>query len=276
METSRAEAAEAAAASQIPELERRIVIKENQISFLLGQNPAPVARNTTLLEQSMPPEVPVGLPSALLERRPDVLLAEQLLRSASAQIGVAEANFFPQISLTGFFGKVSTDLSDFTSGKASSWSLAANLTGPIFQGGAISAQYRQAQAVWDQVRLQYLETALIAFREVSDALISREKLAEASAQWSRSVDAYQESVQVATDRYMTGKANYFEVLDAQQLLYPAQKSLAETELDRYLAVVQLYRALGGGWQLTDQQFSTQSTETTTSDHDPDSSASKAQ
>jgi multidrug efflux system outer membrane protein len=254
LETSRAEAALSATAAQIPELERRIGIKENQIRILLGQNPAPVKRGADLLEQEMPTEIPAGLPSDLLERRPDIRQAEQILRSANAQVGVADANFFPQIGLTTFLGKVSSDLSAFTSGASNAWSIGANLTGPIFQGGALRAEKAQAVAVWEEARLRYEQTALNAFGEVSEVLISREKFGESQVQWELSVRAYEESVKVATQRYVAGKASYYEVLEAQQQLFPAQNALAQALLNQRLAIVQLYKALGGGWQLVDSDW----------------------
>ncbi|MDB6112388.1 MAG: efflux system, outer rane lipoprotein NodT family [Pedosphaera sp.] len=249
LETSAAEAALASAAASVPDLERQIVLQENQISYLVGLNPGPVPRHHTLLQQSLPPEVPAGLPSALLERRPDIREAEQSLRSANAQVGVAVANFFPQLSLTSLLGQVSPELSTFTAGAASAWNIGASLTGPIFQGGRLVGQYRQAQALRQQFQIQYQATLLTAFQEVSNALIARQKFAEVQIQQARAVTAYQTAVQVATQRYAQGLASYYEVLQEQQLLFPAQNSLTVTELNQRLALVQLYRALGGGWQV---------------------------
>jgi outer membrane protein, multidrug efflux system len=253
--TARAEGALTATAAQIPELERQIAIQEDQINVLLGCNPGSVARGETLLQQSTPPDVPAGLPSSLLERRPDILQSEQLLRSANAQIGVAAANFFPQIGLTTLLGKASPDLKNFSSGSSNAWSIAANLAGPIYTGGALEAQYRQAKAAWEQAKLQYQQTALNAFLDVANALISREKFAETRAQLVRSVAAYQEAVRVAVERFNSGKANYYEVLEAQQQLFPEQNALAQAELNERLVIVQLYVALGGGWRLSDDEWS---------------------
>jgi multidrug efflux system outer membrane protein len=247
LETSSAEALQAAAAATIPELERQIAVQENLISVLLGQNPGPVARTGAPLENLPPPEVPAGLPSALLARRPDVREAEQLLRSANAQVGVAEASFLPQINLTALFGQVSPALSTFTAGGANAWNLAATLSGPIFQGGQLAAQYRQVKAAWEQARLQYQATVLNAFQEVSDALVARQKFSEERVEQSRAVDAYRVATKVAMERYQQGHANYYEVLQEQQLLFPAENTLVLTKLNQLLAVVQLYRALGGGW-----------------------------
>ena len=209
--------------------------------------------------QPVPLEVPAGLPSSLLERRPDILASEQLLRSANAQIGVAAANFFPQIGLTTFLGKASTDLKTFTDGSSNAWSIAANLAGPIYTGGALRAEYRQAKAAYEQARLEYEQTVLNAFLEVANALISREEFADSRIQLARAVAAYQEAVTISMERFTAGKANYFEVLEAQQQLFPAQNALAQIELDQRLVIIQLYNALGGGWQLTDEQFNGQPT-----------------
>ncbi len=257
LDTSRAEAAQAAAAATIPEFERQIALQENVISVLLGSNPHPVVHTTKLLDEIVPPEIPVGLPSALLERRPDVLAAEQQVRAANAQVGVATANFFPQFGLTALLGQASTPLSKITAGSANVWSVAANFTGPIYEGGALRAQKRQSVAFWEQTKLQYEQTALNAFTDVSNALISRQKFEAIRAEQARSVAAYQEAVTVALQRYTAGKASYFEVLDAQIQLYPEQNSLAQTEINRRLVVVQLYLALGGGWNLTDSDWQNQ-------------------
>ncbi len=247
LETSSAEALMDSAAATIPELEEQIVLQEDQLSVLLGQNPAAILRGTISLEKQAAPEVPAGLPSALLERRPDVREAELQLRSANAQLGVAKADFFPQLDLTGLFGTVSPELSAFTSGGDVAWSIAAGLAGPLFHGGQLRAQYAQARAVRDQFGLQYQAAVLNALQEVSDALISREKSAAAGIQQSQAVDAYQEAVKVAIERYRLGNAGYYEVLQEQQQLFPAEDSLVQTRLNQLLAVVQLYRALGGGW-----------------------------
>ncbi|MGB9432072.1 MAG: efflux transporter outer membrane subunit [Candidatus Acidiferrum sp.] len=254
LDTSRAEAAQAAAAAVIPEYERQIALQENVISVLLGSNPQPVAHTADLLDEIVPPEIPVGLPSALLERRPDVLTAEQQVRAANAQVGVAIANFFPQIGLTALLGQASTPLSQITAGSANVWSIAGNFAGPIYEGGALTAQKRQAIAAWQQAKLQYEQAALNAFTDVSNALISRQKFEAIRIEQTRSVAAYQQAVTVSLQRYTAGKASYFEVLDAQQQLYPEQNSLAQTEINRRLVVVQLYLALGGGWNLTDSDW----------------------
>jgi multidrug efflux system outer membrane protein len=248
LETSSAEALMHSAASTIPELYRQIALAEDQLSVLLGQNPSRILRGGSSLEKQVPPDVPAGLPSALLERRPDVREAEEQLRSANAQVGVAEANFFPQLNLTGLFGKVSPELSALTGGGATAWGVAAGLAGPVFHGGQLRAQYRQALAVREQFALQYQSAVLRAFQEVSDALISKESLADQRVEQARAVDAYQVAVDVSMKRYQSGNASYYEVLQEQLLLFPTENALVQTRLNQLLAVVQLYRALGGGWQ----------------------------
>lgn len=254
LDTSRAEAAQATAAASIPELERQIALKENQISVLLGKNPDSIPHRANLLNQVVPPDVPSGLPSALLERRPDILEAEEHLRASNAQIGVATANFFPRIGLTALFGRASSPLDSLSSGQATVWTIAGNLAGPIYQGGALRAQKRQVVALWEQSKLQYAQTAQLAFQDVSNALVSRIKYEATRVEQARAVHAYQESVKVSLQRYLAGKASYFEVLDAQLQLYPAEYALAFTELNRRTVVVQLYKALGGGWNLKDPDW----------------------
>ena len=254
LQRSRAASDLATAAASIPDLERLVALKENQISILIGKNPGPIETKVKLLEDAIPFEVPAGLPSALLERRPDVLSAEQRLRAANAQIGVAMAAYFPQIGLTTFFGKLSTPLSILSSGMTNAWSIGVSVAGPIFQAGAIRAQNRQAVAAWHEARAQYEQTALNAFRDVSDALIAREKFDAARLERTRAVLFAQEAVDLSLMRYIYGLSSYSEVLEAQQRLFPAQLALAETEINRRVVIVQLYRALGGGWNLSDVQW----------------------
>jgi len=249
LETSAAEAALASAAATIPELRRQIAVQENQIRVLLGFNPGPVARPHGALDTESLPDIPAGLPSALLERRPDIRQTMQLMRAANANIGVAQANFFPRISLTGLFGEVSPGLTAFSAGTADAWSAAGNIAGPLFEGGLLKAQLRQARSAWDEARFEYQATVLNAFQEVSDALVSRQELAEERLEQSRAVAAYEEAVKVANQRYVGGQANYYELLQEQQLLFPAQNALAQTLLNQLLATVQLYKALGGGWDV---------------------------
>jgi multidrug efflux system outer membrane protein len=247
LEASRAEAALADATAATPSILEQISTTENGLSILLGRNPGPIAR-TDSSSAALPPEVPAGLPSALVERRPDVLENEQLLRSANAQIGESVAEFFPTIGLTTFLGKISPQLSAFTLGGANAWGISAQATGPLFEGGRLVGQYRQAKAARDEARLRYQQTVLTAFGDVSDALVSRERLEEIRVQQAREVMALDKAVRLATERYLAGKASYYEVLEAQQQLFPAELALARTERDQKLAVVALYQALGGGWK----------------------------
>ena len=246
LEAARAEAALDDAATAIPSIRQQISTTENELSLLLGRAPGPIGRTTASL-QDLPPEVPAGLPSTLLERRPDVRQAEDQLRSANAQVGQSVADFFPQIGLTALLGKISPQLSAFTLGSANAWGVAAEATGPLFEGGRLVGEYRQAKAARDEARLQYYQTFLTALRDVSDALIARERLEEIRGFQAGEVAALEQAVRVSTNRYVAGKASYYEVLEAQQQLFPAQLNLARTERDQQLAIVALYEALGGGW-----------------------------
>ena len=250
----RATAIQAIAAAQVIEFEREIALTEDQIRLLLGQNPGPIDTQASLLAETMPPQIPAGLPSTLLERRPDLLAAEQNIRYANARIGVAKADYFPKIGLTGFFGKLSSPLETYTSGASTIGSIGANMDGPIFQGGRIKARTREAVAGWQEAKAQYQQTVVNAFRDVSDALISREKYEGIRAQQAKAVESLQEAVRLVNMRFDQGFSSYYEVLEAQQQLFPAQQALAATELERRLVIVQLYKSLGGGWNLTDAQF----------------------
>ena len=247
LETARAEAALAATAATIPNLERRIIAKENQICTLLGRNPAPIPRGALLTDQGVPPQTPAGLPSQLLERRPDIRQAEQTLIAANAVVGVAEANFFPQIELTSLYGGVGTAIETVVKGNGNIWTLIGHLSGPLLQGGRTYETYRAAVAQWEQTKFQYEQMVIRAFQEVSNALTDQQKLAEVQQEQARAVRALQESVRLATLRYTGGFANYFEVIEAQQQLFPAELTLAQVQRDQLIAVVELYKALGGGW-----------------------------
>ena len=256
LELSRASGALHSVSATIPDLRRQIARKENEINVLLGQNPGPVPREKTLLKQEGVPEVPTGLPAMLLQRRPDIREAEQEFRAANAEIGVTVGDFFPKIGLTALYGGVSTELSVLTSGGANAWSLAATVTGPIFQGGRLTARYHQAVAAREEARLAYQQTALNAFREVADALVSRQQLEDARHEQAEAVESYRAAVQVSNDRYRAGKASYYEVLEAHQQLFPAENSLSQIEASQRLVIVQFYKALGGGWNLHDLKWST--------------------
>jgi multidrug efflux system outer membrane protein len=259
LESSRAEAAMDDAAAAVPAIRDRISATENELCILLGRNPGPITRPTLFLTQMTLPEIPAGLPSTLLEHRPDVRETEQLLRSANAQVGESVAEFFPKIGLTAFLGKVSPELSAFTLGGANAWGIAAEGTGPLFEGGRLVGQYRQTKAAREEAKLRYQQTILNAFREVSDALVSRQQLAEVREYQTHEVDALETAVRLSSERYTAGKASYYEVLEAQQQLFPAQLNLARTQRDQLLATVELYKALGGGWRAESNSASASST-----------------
>ena len=248
LETDRAAAALANAASIIPRLELSVAYTENQINLLLGRNPGAIGRNSLTNQPLLAPDIPAGLPSELLRRRPDVLASEQLLIAANANIGANLANFFPQIGLTTFIGKVSPELSAFTAGSANMWNVGATLAGPLFQGGQLRAQYRASKARFDEAKAAYEQNVLIALREVSDALIARQKLGEARFYNEQAASALASSVDLATQRYVGGRSSYYEVLEAQQELYPTQRAQIQSQVGELLAIIQLYKALGGGWQ----------------------------
>ncbi len=254
LETARAQGALGEAQATIPQLESDIVAKENQIGVLLGQPPGPIPRGTPMYDQPVVPAVPAGLPSALLERRPDLRQAEQQLVAANARIGIAKAEFFPKLSLTALFGTASPEISALTGGSATIWAVAGMVSGPLFNAGRTLGYYRASIAQWEQAKLQYEYAVLNALREVSDALTALGKLSEAETGQDSAVKALAEAVERAMDRYQHGLASYFEVLEAQQQLFPAQNTLAQIRRNRLLTHVRLYRALGGGWSLTDAQW----------------------
>ena len=246
LETARATALLAGVAAQVPEIERAIVARENRINFLLGRNPQPIPRDGPPM--GVPPAVPPGLPSTLLERRPDIRQAEALVIAANAAVGVAKADFFPRLTLTGFFGLVSPELGNLFDSQSKTWGIGPSVLGPIFRGGRVKRNYEAAQARWEQARVSYEATTANAFGEVSRALVDRAKLIETERQRALQVAAYQEAVRLAQIRYSSGLSAYFEVLEAQQQLFPAELALAQARHDQLVAIVTLYRALGGGWQ----------------------------
>jgi len=193
--------------------------------------------------------VPVGLPSQLLTRRPDVAEAEQALVAANADVGVAVASFFPRLGLTALYGGQSSDLENVVKSAGNVWAIGGSLSGPLFQGGRLLGNYRARSAAWDAAVEGYQQTTLQAFAEVSDALVSRQKLDFVHAERVETVKALQTSVQLSLQRYNDGIANYFEVLEAEQQLFPAELDLARTQRDLLVAVVTLYRVLGGGWDV---------------------------
>lgn len=250
LETDRAMAALANAAAAIPSLELSVALTENQLSVLMGRSPGPVPRNPLAGDPDWARDIPAGLPSRLLERRPDVAASEELLIAANANVGANLAAMFPQFGLTSFIGKVSPELSAFTAGSANAWNVGATLAGPLFQGGQLRAQYRGAKARFEESLAGYQQTVLTALQEVSNALISRQKYAETRVANQQAVDSLTSSVGLATSRYMNGKSSYYEVLQAQQELYPSQRAEVQARVSERISVIQLYKALGGGWTNT--------------------------
>jgi multidrug efflux system outer membrane protein len=236
------------AAQVIPGTEQQIEVTENAIKLLLGEPPGGITRGQSLLEQKEPPSVPPGLPSSLLERRPDIRSAEQNLVAANATIGVAKAAYFPRISLTGFFGFQSTELASLFSGPMNAWQFFPQVTQPIFNGGRLKSNVRLAEAQ-DQIALVQYERAIQnAFREVSNALIQYRQTREVRTQRDLLEAALQDRSRLAYMRYRGGVGTLLNALDADRDLFEAELGLAQTRRDELLALVQLYRALGGGWQ----------------------------
>jgi outer membrane protein, multidrug efflux system len=235
-------------AASVPDIERQVAILENAISVLVGRAPGAVGRGTTLEEQALPPNIPVGVPAALLERRPDVVEAEQLLVASNADVGAAKALFYPTISLTSSVGAISGDLSDLLKGDSVVWSFGANLFQPLFNAGRIRGNYQAARARFDQAMAEYQQTAINAYREVSDSLIAIQKLAAIRVEQQAGVVALRDASQLSRERYDIGLSSYIEILLADQQLFQLELELARTRGDEMRALAQLYRALGGGWQ----------------------------
>ena len=236
------------AASEVPDLERQITQQENAISILLGSNPGDIPRGLKLTEQPHAPEVPVGLPSALLERRPDIREAEQNLIAANAQIGVARAAYFPQISLTANAGYQSAALTDLFTGPAGVWTLAGTLTQPIFEGGRLKSGVRLAEAQDEQLLLAYQQAIQGAFRDVSNALVAYRKNREFRIQQQNLVDSARDAARLSEIRFKAGSTDYLEVLTNETNSFSAELALAQAQGSELSALVQLYQALGGGWE----------------------------
>jgi len=236
------------AAAQIAGTQRDIGQAENALNLLLGQTPGDIARGKAVDDFGLPPELPPGLPSSLLDRRPDIREAEDMLISANAQIGVAKAYFFPQISLTGFLGGQSRPLMDLFTGPARLWTIAPTAVLPIFSGGQVSAGVRLSEAQKREMVITYQKAIYTAFREVSDALIGYTDTREQRKQQDQLVRALTETARLSDLRYQGGVDNYLQVLDAERNLFQGRLALAQLRLQELLAYVQLYRALGGGWQ----------------------------
>jgi outer membrane protein, multidrug efflux system len=237
-----------AAAQTVPDIERLIEQTENRINLLMGKDPGPVARGRSLTEQEQPPSAPPGLPSSLVERRPDIRAAEAALMAATANIGVAKAAYFPQISLTGFMGGQSNQLANLFSGPGGVWNFAPQVTAPIFNAGGVKSGVKLTEAQQRLVLTQYQQTIKTAFREVSDALVEYRKVKEIRAQQELLVTTLQDRSRLAYLRYQGGVDTQLNALDADRDLFAAELSLAQTRRNELLALVQLYKALGGGWQ----------------------------
>jgi multidrug efflux system outer membrane protein len=245
----RAQAAYDSSLADIQDLKRRIAQQENAISTLVGAYPRTVARGRTLHDQTTP-QTPLGSTTALLQRRPDILQAEQGMIRANAQIGEAVADFFPRIGLSTFLGGQGVNIANVWS-SFGVWNVALALAGPIYSGGRLEEAYHEQQAFWDESVAQYKQIILVAFQETADALVARQTLAVRSTALASQVQALQNSSDIALLRYEGGRASYFEVLEAQQQLFPAQDAEAQNARDQLLAVVNLYKALGGGWSAND-------------------------
>jgi NodT family efflux transporter outer membrane factor (OMF) lipoprotein len=236
------------ASETIPALRQQIEQTENQISLLLGKPPGEVVRGLSLTEQVVPPEVPAGLPSALLERRPDIRAAEQALIAANAEIGVAKAAYFPQISLSGFLGGQGTQLSSLFSGPSAVWNFTPQVTQPIFTAGRLKSNVQLSQALRDSALIQYEKTIQTAFTEVSNALIAHQRVRESRVQQELLVAALQDRTRLAYVRYRGGVDTLLNALDSDRDLFQAELTLSQIRLNELDSVVQLYKALGGGWQ----------------------------
>jgi outer membrane protein, multidrug efflux system len=234
------------ALAAIPLIEQQIAAQENLISILLGRNPGPIPRGRTL-DELVAPAIPGDLPSALLERRPDILQAEQILVATNANIGVAKSLYFPTLSLTGLLGSVSTAFGDFLSGPASAWTIAAGLTGPIFTFGQIEGQVQTAEGSQREALANYQQVIFNAFRETNDALVGTQKRREESVALAKRVLALREYSRLSRLRFDNGYAGYLEVLYAENELFGAELNAVSSQSARYTEIVNVYKAVGGGW-----------------------------
>jgi multidrug efflux system outer membrane protein len=248
LELDRVVAFRATTAATIPDIERQIAIAEDSISLLLGHPPAPVMREVISTLPPAPPLVPPGLPASLLERRPDVVEAEELLVAANANVGAAKALFFPAISLTGFGGAISGSLFTLLGAPGAVWQAAPTLLQPVFTGGRLKGNLEAARASYDEAVAQYQKAALNAYTEVANALVTIQKLAEVSTQQGMGVVALQNASDLSRLRYNNGLASYLEILTADQDLFEQQRLLVQTSGSELRARAELYRSLGGGWQ----------------------------
>jgi multidrug efflux system outer membrane protein len=236
------------AQAQITQLEQSIAQTENQLSLLLGRNPGDISRGLSLVEQPHLPQVPVGLPSQLLERRPDVREAEETLDAANANVGVAKAAFFPQIPLTASYGAASTNLGDFLRQSANVWSVAGQVVQPIFEGGKIKSAYRLAWDQRDAAELAYRQSVLQAFTDVANSLVGYEKTRALRLTLEEQTATYAETARLANDRYRGGSTSFLEVLTTQQQYFTSELQSSQASFAELQNYVQLYQSLGGGWQ----------------------------
>jgi multidrug efflux system outer membrane protein len=248
LELDRIEANRSLTAASIPQIEQQMALVENALSLLLGRPPAPVGRERLGDNEAAPPAIPPGLPASLIERRPDVVEAEQLLVAANADIGAAKALFFPTISLTGFLGGVSGDLTTFLGGEGAVWSVGAGLFQPLFQAGRIRHNLEAARARFDQALAAYRKAALNGYREVANALVTIQKLGDVRTQRELGVASLTDASDLARSRYDSGLAGYLEILTADEELFQQKLLLAQTRGAELRARAELYRSLGGGWQ----------------------------
>jgi len=236
------------ASGTIPDLERQIEQQENLLSILLGENPGSIPRGRALTDQPLPENVPAGLPSELLERRPDVREAEANMVAANAQIGVAKASFFPSLALTGAGGMESNALNRFLDQPSQTWNAGFHIIQPVFEGGALRSQLRQARAQWQETVLSYQQTVQIALGQVSNALIAYQKGRQFREQQEMLAQAAERSDRLSNVLYQQGGASYLQVLTNETNYFSAELDLVQAQLNERLALVQLYQALGGGWQ----------------------------
>src|ERR1700751_2664265 len=248
LDVSQAEQLVYTASETIPDLERQIQQQENVLSVLLGENPQSIPRGRPLTEQPVPHDVPAGLPSELLERRPDVRQAEEIMVAANAQIGVAKAAFFPNLSLTGLGGLESNALHQFITAPSETWYAAFNVSQPVFQGGALRSQLRLARANWQEASLSYQETVQNALEQVSNSLVASQKDREFREQQELLTQAAQQTDQLSEVLYKNGGASYRQVPTSETNSFSPNLNLVHAQLNERLALVQLYQALGGGWK----------------------------
>lgn len=247
LQTSSAQAALSAAEAQVPALESQIAAMENTLSSLAGRAPGHISRSDSLMQMARGARVSAGIPASIIARRPDIRAKEESLRAANAEVGVAIASYFPTISLTGAMGYASSDLRHAQFGKHSGWGVGANLAGPLFQAGQLRANQLMKRDAFLAAKADYEQSVLDALSEISTTLIERQHLQSIIAKQEEAVAAYQESVQLSMARYQQGLAGYYEVLDAQKSLFPAQTQLAAYRYQYVACIPTLYTQLGGGW-----------------------------